>query len=635
MKFPWRALLISIVLAVISAFWLSYTELWWKLSSFAVSAPIPLPAIAGLLLLMVLKGVMTPLFKRWSFTRQEVLLVYCFLIISVPLASYGLAQQFIPHLTAPFFYGDDQNGVAGILKHIPDWARPDQDAIQSLYEKSEDGIPWRSWIGPIAGWGALLFFIYGFGLCLSVLISDQWMQAERLRFPLAVPALELTEEGKGGLLLKPLVKDCVFWIGVAGSVGFNTLRIFHEIDPDFPAPNWMWVISFSGEPWSKMDTIYMYYKPLVLAMAYLAPTSLSLSVWVFQCWKYIQGALGSILGISNLSGTTLSNWSAAKFPFHNEQAIGAFVFIALLSLWKARRHLLNLFIRNGSQGNDDSGKTWALAGCVICAAGGILWCLAAGFSIGVCLALAVVMLLITLTHARIRAEAGPPSYFVGPYRPSDLMVGTAGTTHFSGSEMTQLGMLGFLTSGYFPFLMATQLEALKISREGKIKRAHILAFLVCALFVGMAAGLSSTLHVYYKYGADRIGGWPIKGANSTYTSVVHYLEHPTHFNAIAFGFIGLGSTMAAGLASLRYLYYWWPLHPLGYAIAETWQSHQIWFMFFVAWAIKSAVIRYGGIRLYKRTVPIFLGLVVGQIIAVLVGCLLSGVWGFRLYVHGT
>jgi hypothetical protein len=451
---------------------------------------------------------------------------------------------------------------------------------------------------------------------------------------LAVPALELTEQGTGGLLLKPLIRDGVFWIGVSGSVGFNALRILHQIDPDFPAPNWMWMIRFSGEPWNKMGPIYMYYKPLILAMAYLAPTSLSLSVWVFQCWKYIQGALGSILGLSNLSGTTLSNWSAAKFPFHNEQAMGAFIFIALFSLWKARHHILNLFIKNGTTDGQDRSKAWALAGCLTCAAGGVLWCQLAGFSLGVCAALAAVMLLVTLTHARIRAEAGPPSYFVGPYRPNDFMVGTAGTAHFSASEMTHLGVLGFLTRGYFPFLMATQLEALKISREGKIKRAHILIFLVCALLVGMAAGLTSTLHVYYKYGADRIGGWPIRGANSTYTSVVQYLEHPTHFNALAAGFMGLGFTIAAGLSWLRYFYYWWPLHPLGYAIAETWQSHQIWLMFFVAWAIKSLVIRYGGIMLYKRTVPIFLGLVVGQIIAVLVGCLLSA-WGFRLYIHGT
>jgi hypothetical protein len=553
----------------------------------------------------------------------------------VPLASYGLAQQFIPHLTAPFFYGDDQNGVEGILKHIPEWATPDMDAIQSLYKGSEDGIPWRSWLVPIAGWGVLILFIYGFCLCLSVLISDQWMQAERLRFPLVVPALELTEEGRGGLLLKPLVRDGVFWIGVVGSAGFNALRILHDIDPDFPAPNWKWRISFAGEPWNKMGPIYMYYKPLILAMAYLAPTSLSLSVWVFQCWKYIQGALGSILGISNLSGTTLSNWSAAKFPFHNEQAVGAFVFIALFSLWKARRHILNLFTRNGSPGNDRSDKGWALAGCALCLAGGVVWCLAAGFSLGVCMALAAVMLLITLTHARIRAEAGPPSYFVGPYRPNDFMVVTAGTTHFSATEITHLGTLGCLIRSYFPFLMATQLEALKISRESKIKRAHIVIFLICALLVGMAAGLSSTLHVYYKYGADRIEGWPIKGAKATYTSVVHYLEHPTQFNVLATGFIGLGLIITAGLTWLRYFYYWWPLHPLGYAIAETWQSHQLWLMFFVAWAIKSLVIRYGGIMLYKRTVPIFLGLVVGQILAVLAGCLLNGVWGYKIYIHGT
>jgi hypothetical protein len=41
--------------------------------------------------------------------------------------------------------------------------------------------------------------------------------------------------------------------------------------------------------------------------------------------------------------------------------------------------------------------------------------------------------------------------------------------------------------------------------------------------------------------------------------------------------------------------------------------------FFVGWALKSLVIRYGGLRLYRVTVPLAIGLIVGDMMNV-------GVW---------
>jgi hypothetical protein len=40
-----------------------------------------------------------------------------------------------------------------------------------------------------------------------------------------------------------------------------------------------------------------------------------------------------------------------------------------------------------------------------------------------------------------------------------------------------------------------------------------------------------------------------------------------------------------------------------------------WFSIFLSWAIKSALLRYGGLRLYRRNIPLFLGLILGEFIA--------------------
>ena len=68
--------------------------------------------------------------------------------------------------------------------------------------------------------------------------------------------------------------------------------------------------------------------------------------------------------------------------------------------------------------------------------------------------------------------------------------------------------------------------------------------------------------------------------------------------------------MVLGLFRLRF--WWWPFHPVGYLAANTW-GMQIYYMpFFLGWALKVVVIRYGGLRLYRATVPLAIGLIVGD-----------------------
>jgi hypothetical protein len=56
----------------------------------------------------------------------------------------------------------------------------------------------------------------------------------------------------------------------------------------------------------------------------------------------------------------------------------------------------------------------------------------------------------------------------------------------------------------------------------------------------------------------------------------------------------------------------WPLHPIGYAMAGTPTMNSLWLPFLIAWAVKSAVLKGGGMRSYRRCMPFFLGLILGD-----------------------
>ncbi|HUV05009.1 MAG TPA: DUF6784 domain-containing protein [Armatimonadota bacterium] len=69
------------------------------------------------------------------------------------------------------------------------------------------------------------------------------------------------------------------------------------------------------------------------------------------------------------------------------------------------------------------------------------------------------------------------------------------------------------------------------------------------------------------------------------------------------------------------------LHPLGYALCGSWTMIVFWFSCFVAWVVKSLVLRYGGMRMYVKARPWFLGMILGEFGMAVVWTLISAVTG--------
>jgi hypothetical protein len=56
-----------------------------------------------------------------------------------------------------------------------------------------------------------------------------------------------------------------------------------------------------------------------------------------------------------------------------------------------------------------------------------------------------------------------------------------------------------------------------------------------------------------------------------------------------------------------------PFHPLGFLIATaTGDICNSWFPMLLAWLAKGTVLKLGGLPLYRRGMPFFLGLVIGH-----------------------
>jgi hypothetical protein len=96
-----------------------------------------------------------------------------------------------------------------------------------------------------------------------------------------------------------------------------------------------------------------------------------------------------------------------------------------------------------------------------------------------------------------------------------------------------------------------------------------------------------------------------------------WIESPkdANFGSLTAVAAGFGITML--LATARTAYVGWPLHPVAYALAASWSIHLVWMPMLIAWIAKLIILRYGGLRLYRRVLPLFFGLIVGESV---VGC---------------
>lgn len=93
-------------------------------------------------------------------------------------------------------------------------------------------------------------------------------------------------------------------------------------------------------------------------------------------------------------------------------------------------------------------------------------------------------------------------------------------------------------------------------------------------------------------------------------------------------FVGGGVVFSLLLMFLRSRFLWFPFHPLGYAVTMNWSMGEIWSCILLTWLVKTVIFRYGGLKLYRRTIPFFLGLILGDFV-------IGGLWDILSIVINT
>lgn len=133
----------------------------------------------------------------------------------------------------------------------------------------------------------------------------------------------------------------------------------------------------------------------------------------------------------------------------------------------------------------------------------------------------------------------------------------------------------------------------------------IVVTILLSLWVRLKAGYTYGAINLNQFYADNAAWYPYQFMEKVVTS-------PTGPNVDGWIQIGIGAIVMFIFGVMHYRFLWWPFHPLGFPISSAFGS--MWFSVFLALIIKSVVLKYGGPTLYRRTIPFFLGLILGEIV---------------------
>lgn len=615
-----RSVLLGALLIPVNAFWIVRLER-------VMFGPYPstISLFANVIFLLFLFVGLNALLKRYAprlaFRQGELLTLYTMLAISTGLAGLdgvGILSQMMPH--GAWFGAARHWDFLGIFPH---WLIvTDPEAVRGHYIGNTTFYRLsilKVWIGPMLAWTGFITLLLFVANCINVLVRRQWADNERLTFPIIWLPVEMTEAGVGTALFR----NPLLWAGFGIAAGlslWNGLAFLYPSLPAIPVGITDLKSFFTVKPWNSIDWFPITFYPLAIGLAFLLPLDLLFSCWFFFLYWRMQGVVSNAM-----------SWDTTPdFPFIKEQGFGSIIGLFLFYLWSGRRVYRAVWrsalasFRSGTPSaptTEALSDRTALLGLLLGMLGLILFCLCAGVTWWIAAFFFALYLPTITVITRIRAELGAPVHDFHFMGPDAMLSRLSGSSVLKPADMAFFTFTYSLTRAHRSDTMPVGLEGLQMAKLRQMNARRMFGAILLATSLGTLAAFWAFEHQAYALGAaskfNQGSGHAMEAFNRTNSWFNGSLDPKPNPQASLAMFAGLITTLA--LFALRLRCFGFPFHPIGYAISSSWAINLVWMPLFIAWVLKGLALRYGGLATYRRFVPFFLGLILGD-------CVMGSLW---------
>ena len=608
-----------------------YSEMMIKGSHLAIWNTTPVAIFTFFLLVAIVNVILGAIYRPLALTVPELAVSYVPMLVAATIVSRGWTGYLLPIITSAYYYATPENNWAELIHpYTPKWIMvQDREAIWKFYEGAPrgEGIPWEAWAGPLFYWtvfGLAMFFVM---ICISVILRKQWVERERLVYPMVQVPLAMIEEEGTNSLIKPLFRNVPMWIGFFLPALLNTVNAFHYYYPYIPGIS----LSTSIPLFRRTTAISISVHPALLGFSYFISREIAFGLGFFYILNTVQQGIFNVIGLTGRE-EGMGVFSQYTGPIIIHQAMGGMIVLVLVGLWVARGHLKDVFRKafTGDPSVDDSGEMMsyraAVFGCILGFGVLAVWLWRSGIPFWIVPLVLFGAFVLFLTETRVMAEGGVAMIFP-PMNGLDFVVSGVGTSALGPTGLVGLSFAYIWGTDVLILLMAAVTNGLKLV-DGIVKRKRFLFWVVIgAILITFAGSIGMDLHLAYKYGGINLD-WFYFGHACKYPFqfMQGRMLNPSVANVKGWIYTGIGAVVMLGLMFARYRFLWWPFHPLGFPISCVFGG--MWFSVFLAWMVKSVVLKYGGPRLYHSTRPFFVGLILGHFVS-------AGIWIIIDYLTGT
>jgi len=580
------------------------------------------------LLILLPNIAIAALIPRYTLTTTELLVIFSMGLIASTVPDWGVIRYLMVMIGGPYYFTTPENQWADFWPYLPEWLLVHPQVSPSYIEGVTEGgaFPWTPWIIPLFWWFSFYAALFWIGACVVVILRKQWVEHERLRFPLGEVAMRLigVEKGQHPSGVPVLFQSRMFQVGFSMAflaMLWNVLS-YWELTPRLPITG---TDVFNLRLTPEFPPIPIYLNLLTLSLSYFVNVEVLFSVWFFELFSIMERGVLNQLGMGTATGAVIRGGLVSV------QSIGGLVIFTVWGLWMGRRHIWEVvrhaLIRKDRM--DDTSEFFSYRTAVIGLAVGIIyavgWLYQAGLALHWVLLLFFFTFIFYLALARIVAEAGLATIDL-PINAHEFTVGIAGSGNMSTADLTVMGLGSGFARNWRTFTMVAPSHVAWMGERHGLTGRQLFRWIAVAFLLSLLVSTTYAIFSGFTHGAQNLTNNTISSYRVFFGLIPNWANNAAQITMSEVGFFLLGGVLVMALTFARYALAWWPLHPIGFAVTASQSILLPVFTFFMAWLIQTLILRIGGVQLYRRAQPLFLGIMVGYVMGLTLSYFVDLIW---------